>query len=60
MVSWGVRKQCMRRGQSGSSSPGAAAQMKVRLRDCATPKLPAFSTPKRTCGEGEGEEVEVA
>jgi hypothetical protein len=37
------------RGQSGSVSPGAAAQMNVRLRDCDTPKLPAFSTPKRTC-----------
>ena len=35
-------------GQSGSRSPGAAAQMKVRLRDWLTPKLPAFSTPNRT------------
>ncbi len=30
------------------------AQMKVRLRDCATPKLPALSTPKRTCVRGWG------
>ena len=35
-------------GHSGSLSPGAAAQMNVRLRDCETPKLPALSTPKRT------------
>ena len=49
MVSCGERKMCSSCGQSGSRSPGAAAQMKVRLRDWLTPKLPAFSTPKRTC-----------
>jgi hypothetical protein len=48
MVSWGERKTWTGVGHSGSFSPGAAAQMKVRLRDWDTPKLPAFSTPKRT------------
>ena len=43
----------MRRGQSGSASPGAAPQMNVRFRDWDTPKLPAFRTPKRTCACGQ-------
>jgi hypothetical protein len=49
MVSCGEWNTCWGEGQSGSASPGAAAQIKVRLRDWLTPKLPALSTPKRTC-----------
>ena len=51
MVSWGERKTCSSDGQSGRGLPGATPQMKVRLRDWLTPKLPALSTPKRTCGQ---------
>ena len=49
MVSWGERNTCSGCGHSGSTLPGATPQMKVRFRDWLTPKLPAFSTPKRTC-----------
>lgn len=37
MVSCGEWKTCMGVGQLGSFSPGAAAQMMVRLRDWGTP-----------------------
>lgn len=49
MVSCGDLKTCSGLGQSGSTLPGATPQMNVRLRDWLTPKLPAFSTPNRTC-----------
>jgi hypothetical protein len=49
MVSCGEWKTCSGAGHSGISLPGATPQMNVRLRDWLTPKLPAFSTPKRTC-----------
>ena len=52
MQSCGDAKTVRGCGHAGSVSPGAAAQMKVRLRDCDTPKLPALSTPKRTCRHG--------
>ena len=37
MVSWGLWKTWMGVGHSGSVSPGAAAQMMVRLRAWGTP-----------------------
>lgn len=49
IVSWGEANTCEASGHSGRVSPGAPAMMKVRLRDWATPKLPAFNTPNRTC-----------
>ena len=49
MVSCDERKTCCGLGQAGRMLSGATPQMKVRLRDWLTPKLPAFSTPKRTC-----------
>jgi hypothetical protein len=48
MVSCGDLNTWRGAGQSGSASPGAAAQMNVRLRDWDTPKLPALRTPNRT------------
>ena len=49
MVSCGDLKTCRGWGHSGRALPGATPQMKVRFLDWLTPKLPAFSTPKRTC-----------
>ena len=49
MVSWDERKTCWGLGQAGRKLPGATPQMKVRFLDWLTPKLPALSTPKRTC-----------
>jgi hypothetical protein len=49
MVSCGERNTCSGAGQAGRSLSGATPQMNVRLRDWLTPKLPALSTPKRTC-----------
>ena len=49
MVSWGEGNTYSGCGHSGRTLPGATPQMKVRFRDWLTPKLPAFSTPKRTC-----------
>ena len=48
MVSWEERKTCWGLGHWGSRLSGATPQMKVRLRDWLTPKLPAFSTPNLT------------
>ena len=54
MVSCGDLNTCSSVGQSGRGLPGATPQMKVRLRDWLTPKLPAFSTPNLTCGARRG------